>query len=82
MFTFSRQQQSELGIAVDWWTEGVCLPIIAIIGICGKKSFIIPFPLGKIIIHTNIPQYCQYFHGDSALFMKTPLRHDDENIFL
>ena len=26
----------ELGLAVDWWAEGVCLPIIALVGICGE----------------------------------------------
>ena len=33
----SQHHLSELGHTVDWWTEGVCLPVIAIIGICGEK---------------------------------------------
>ena len=28
----------ELGLAVDWWAEGVCLPIIALVGICGEYN--------------------------------------------
>ena len=32
----SQHHLSELGHTVDWWTEGVCLPVIAIIGICGE----------------------------------------------
>ena len=31
----------ELGLAVDWWAEGVCLPVIALVGICGEYNNII-----------------------------------------
>ena len=35
----------ELGLAVDWWAEGVCLPIIALVGICGEYNNIMSRPV-------------------------------------
>ena len=33
-------QPNPLGVSVDWWTEGVLLPIVALIGIIGKVLYV------------------------------------------
>ena len=33
-------QPNPLGVSVDWWIEGVLLPIVALIGIFGRLKYL------------------------------------------
>ena len=41
---------------LDWWLEGVCLPIIALIGVCGEREFYFSEELIHILRYIALKQ--------------------------